>query len=291
MLTSVKTAFAAVILIISVPFTQTAHGADFESPRIAALGGASRAGPLLNDAIFLNPSFVSFLNTYSLSANYLMFNAGSENAAGYSDFNGHLLSLSIQDGRSDLFQAGMALTRREDAAIAHIVASKALIPSKLSVGLDTKLILPNDGSGEKLFDGGLSASYVFFPWFQASIGLDNLLQATSTRARGFYREVSLGTKFTLEGIAWFFLDPHWTPDLPVDNRGFNAGIELPLLNDFFLRLGKFNDSYVAFENRTGSGYGFGLGWLGPKISFDYAFQRVISPLSGSAHIFGLTIYF
>ena len=38
--------------------------ADFQSPRTAALGGAGHAAPMLNDAIYLNPSFVSFMPSY-----------------------------------------------------------------------------------------------------------------------------------------------------------------------------------------------------------------------------------
>ena len=185
----------------------------------------------------------------------------------------------------------MAGTRREDITLFHLVGSKALIPNVLSVGVSGKLGLPNDGSGQKLFEVGVAATYAVTTWMQASLTLDNLRQSDEGRARGFYREIALGTKFTIEGVCWIFFDPHWTPDLPTGEKGFNLGLELPLLNDFFLRLGKFNDSHVAFENANGSGYGMGAGWMGPKISFDYAFQRVISPLSGSAHVFGMTIYF
>ena len=288
---SAKIAISAVFLSILTQFAVEARASDFESPRIAALGGSGRAGPLLNDAIFLNPSYASFLNTYSLAANYELFNAGFEDASGQSPIGGHLLSLSIQDGRSDVFQAGIAVTRREDIALINLGGSKMIIADRLAIGVHGKLGLPNDGSGQKIFDAGFSGSYAYSAWLQASLTVDNLLQGKSAQARGFYRQVSLGTKLTLEGIAWFFIDPHWTPDLTTGQLGFNAGIEVPILTDLLLRAGKFNDSHIAFMNSVSSGYGLGIGWLAPKISLDYGFQRVITPVPGAAHIFGVTIYF
>ena len=41
--------------------TPWANASDYQSPRTAALGGAGHASPLLNDAIYLNPSFSSFM--------------------------------------------------------------------------------------------------------------------------------------------------------------------------------------------------------------------------------------
>src|SRR5436305_13181621 len=84
----------------------SAFGSDFHSARTAALAGSGHAGPLLNDSVFLNPSYASFLPTYSLALQYLKFSGPSR--PGESDYHGRNYSVSIQDGRNELFQAGVA---------------------------------------------------------------------------------------------------------------------------------------------------------------------------------------
>src|SRR4051812_25896306 len=71
----------------------SALASDFHSARTAALGGAGRAGPLLNDGIYLNPSFLAFLQSYTFAGQY-EWNKG--------DAHGRILQASIQDGSSQL---------------------------------------------------------------------------------------------------------------------------------------------------------------------------------------------
>src|SRR5690606_36618254 len=101
-------------LLLSAGFlflSSTTWGSDFHSPRSSALGGSGRAGPLLNDAITLNPSFCSFLPAYSFSANYSFYEGpGYQTPAGPNSHSGHVYNLSIQDGRTELLQAGVSLT-------------------------------------------------------------------------------------------------------------------------------------------------------------------------------------
>lgn len=283
-----------IILLGLLALSQASWASDFHSPRTAALGGAGHAGPLLNDAIYLNPSYTSFLPNYGISVNYLWFNAGSQNGAGFSDYNGHQLNFSLQDGRSEIFQAGVGLTLRDDSKLISIGASKTIV-DKLGVGLGGKFILPNDGN-KMIYDTVFSTTYAFTDFGQAAFIVDNVVQGDDSKSAGLYRQFILGTKFNVESIIIAYFDPHVTPDLPatIDQNstfGFEAGIEFPLMTDFFLRLGMLRNSYVPFVSRYSNGYGLGFGWLAPRISLDYALSRVITPLPGTAHTFGLTTYF
>jgi len=268
----------------------TGYAADFRSPRIAALGGAGHAGPVLNDAIYLNPSFVSFLPVLALSASYSLFNGDNyQTPLGLSGFYGNNWNVSAQDGsQGALFQAGLGVTKREDALMIHVGAAKKAI-DRLGFGLSGKVILPNDGSRERLIDSTFSMTGVPFGWFQTSLLVDNILETAASR--GFYREVTLGTKFNVIGIVLAYVDPHWTPSLPAgSNFGVEAGLEFPIMKDFFLRGGAFRNSLISFENRYGDGYGAGAGWIGPKIIVDYGFTVVSQPIPAWNHTFGLSFY-
>ncbi len=265
------------------------YASDFQSPRTAGLGGAGHAGPLLNDAIYLNPSFTSFNPYRGFSGNYLSYGSEGVNSAGQSTTRGMNYNFSILDGSQDsLFQAGVGFTKRGDASMVHVGASKSVI-NRLGFGLGTKIILPA-GTNNRLFDGTLSVSGLATQWFQTTLMVDNLLEANA--AHGFYREFTLGTKFNILSIVSIYFDPHWVPTLPGgQDWGYEMALEFTVLSDFYLRMGSFKNSMIPFEAARGNGYGLGLGWLGPKLSIDYGLTRAQSPFALLAHQIGMTIFF
>jgi hypothetical protein len=264
---------------------------DFLSPRSAALGGAGHAGPMLNDAIYMNPSFVSFLPSYSISGNYLFFHGPSVDTEGPGDPHGHGFNVSLQDGRSELFQAGVGFTQMEDRRVVNIGASKSIIP-KFGVGVGGKFVVPNsDSSPHPIYDSLLSVTGVPLEWLQVAGIIDNLIESDQSRANGLYREYILGTKANIKGIVLAYFDPHWAPHAQ-DVFGHELGLEFPILQDLFLRVGNFRNANLPYLNYLrGRGYSVGFGWIGPRMSFDYAFSRVLEPVNATLHNMGATIYF
>lgn len=273
-------------------FGLTAFGADFHSPRTDGLGGAGHASPLLTDAIYLNPSFTSFVQNHAVSAEYLLYNGGTVNTpVGPSNYYGHNLNVSILDGSSEsLFQAGAGYTVRNDASLIHVGASKSFL-ERYGVGMGSKVIFPSDGSNTHYFEGSISASSILSSWFQTSFIVDNLFETATYY--GFYREFILGTKFNVDSIILLLFDPNWTPDYPTggSHLGYQMGVEFPFFRALFLRIGMFKNSMVPFENLRGDGYGVGLGWVAPRISFDYAFSDVVNPIPALSHNFQVTVFF
>jgi hypothetical protein len=264
-----------------------AVASDFQSPRTAALGGAGHAGPLLNDAIYLNPSFVSLLATYAVSGNYFLYHGTGDSP----DPHGHGLNASIQDGRSELFQAGVGYTLRENESILNIGASKQIV-QRAGVGMGGKFIFPKDPSRPMIKDMTFSVTAVPYDIFQVAFIVDNLIESASEKSYGLLREYILGTKLNLQQIVLIYFDPHLAPDDPVNSSfGYETGIEWPIMNDFMLRAGMFRNSNLPIEYTRGRGYGIGVGWIAPRISFDYAFSRAIDPLAFSSHFFGFTAFF
>jgi hypothetical protein len=265
-----------------------ATASDFHSPRTAALGGAGRAGPLLNDAVFLNPSFASFLPTYAVGLHYGSISTGSTGDAPGS--GGRNYSIQIQDGRNEIFQAGAAYTLREDGSFIHLGVSKAFF-QRVGFGLSGKFYFNSrtNVNGQELV---FSTTGVLANELQASFTVDNLIQSQSSRSRGLYREFVLGTKVNLQGIVLGYFDPHVTPDLPSgESFGFESGLEFVIQKDFFFRLGMFKNSNIPLIARYGRGFGIGAGWVAPRISIDYGIERVLEPRLFIAHTLGATMYF
>ena len=270
---------------------------DFQSPRTMALGGAGRAGPLLNDAILLNPSFAAFLKervsagvTYQTFAPTPATEALGDSTAGTAA-TGKSYQASLQDGRSPLFEAGISYTHLEGGSMIHFGASRSFI-QRMGFGLGAKFI--RDNSLERVTgEASLSATGVITSEIQTALVIDNLLQTQESKEQGLYREFAIGAKFNLMGILLFYADPHYTPELPKALGrpfGYEAGAELVMFQDIFLRAGLFKDSKAPSIGTWGDGWGMGAGWLGPKISFDFGFSRVVDPIPSDTWNFGATLY-
>jgi hypothetical protein len=270
--------------------TSLAVASDFQTPRTLGLAGSGHGAPLHGDPIYLNPSFISFLQTYNLGFGYSVANP-SPNDPAATPFRGMNWNVNVTDGRSELFQAGVAFARREDYRMLHLAISKSVMPA-MSVGLGGKFFFPQDGATNQIMDGGLSASYIFHEMFQASLIVDNLLGSQAGLAQGLNREIILGTKVNLKGIAMFYIDPHFYPNAPagVSQYGHEVGAELTIFKDLFLRGGLFKNSMVSYLGRNGSGWALGAGWITPRLSLDYGFSSSTEPVSEQAHSFGFTVY-
>src|SRR4051812_38287454 len=175
------------IVILGLLWGTLGFASDFQSPRTAAIGGAGHASPMLNDAIYQNPSFVSFLPSYSISANYSFYQGPSDcNGCGSRDPHGHLLNASIQDGRSELFQAGVGFSLFNNRKVLSVGASRAVI-QRLGVGIGGKFVIPDVDHPPLLVDSLLSASFVPLDWLQVALIIDNLFENERNKAFGMYR--------------------------------------------------------------------------------------------------------
>lgn len=270
--------------VLLVALTLPAFAADYMSPRSAALGGAGHAGPLSNDSIYQNPSYASFLRTYSVAGGYQTY--------GGEESSGRIMNVSVVDGRSPLFQAGLGYTVLPNGSWVHLGASKAFI-QRLSFGLGGKLLLENGTPKTK--EANVSGTFILANWAQASLIVDNLIQDVKSLERNLYREIVLGTKILLGGILVAYIDPHWTPEIEIGKFGIEAGGEFTVFKDLFLRAGFFTNSNAPYSELRGRGWGGGIGWISQRLSLDYAYHRVLeatTPSPGAfAHTFGTTIYF
>ena len=245
----------------------TAWAVEYQSPRTLALGGAGRGGPLLNDSIYLNPSYASFTPTYSLTGGYLWFNQGRN------------YNFSVEDSRTELFQAGLGYTKREQNSTINLGASKTLM-SHWGVGLGAKYIIDND-SGKKTSNFSLSTSYIAAPWAYVSLIADNLISSRDSTSRNLNRTFYAGIKVLPMERVSVFADPLYSPEYKAGAKaGFALGTEITVMSDFLLRLGRFQQGEISHLNTRGCGSGIGLGYLGPKIRFDYAFTRISSTDAG-----------
>ena len=271
-------------------FTQ----ADFRSPWTVALGGSGRANPILNDAIYLNPSFAAFLPVYSWSGNFKALGEG----------RGRAYSVSVLDGRSELFQAGLGYQVRDQYTAAHFGGGYKLNP-KLTVGAGIKLFFSKDKATLSNFrEFSASATYAPTDWLQLAAVAENLDRTPEMAALGMERELILGSRLKITDKVMLYADPHFklgsslrasttaiTGNLGKVMTGYEAGAELAVFKDFYFRFGKFKNASIIEQKGRASGLGYGVGWVSPRISLDYAIEHTMLPVDQVTHTSGATFYF
>lgn len=260
------------------------------SARTSSLAGAGHAAPLLNDALFLNPSYISFLKTYSIELDYHRFDASSAPAP-----YGRNYGISLQDGKTALVQAGLGYTVKENGSQLNLAAAKAFWPN-ISIGIGAKFFFNDIEGRDNPIDAVLSATYLVTPYIQVALVANNLLKLDGSRGAGWEREIIVGSKFNIEGIFLVYVDPHYTLD-PSDGEvlGYEAGGEISIFHDFMLRAGHFMNVTVPFQTERATGFSLGGGWIGPRFAIDYGLTRVFESLGSLpeslAHQFTATLYF
>lgn len=268
--------------------------ADFRTPRTVALGGAGRANPLLNDAIYQNPSFASFLPNYSWSGNFKALGEG----------RGRAYSISALDGRSELFQAGLGFQVRDLYSSLHFGASSKINP-KLTLGAGAKFFFSKDAAAFSSFrDFAVSATWVPLDWLQLAAVAENLDRTPEMSSLGMERELILASKVRVTEKVMLYADPHFKLGNSLQASasalqgplkgilsGYEVGAEMGVLKDFYFRLGSFQNALLIDIRNRGNGFGYGFGWVSGKISFDFGVEHILSPVDQVTHTSGATVFF
>lgn len=274
--------FPVITLLFVSALSGTAFGSDYHSPRAAGMGGAGHAAPILNDGLYMNPAIIALMPAYSVSASH-------ENVSGPNDGEPQALvqNASIQDGTNSLFAAGLGYTRKTYGRAVHVGASTRLF-REYGVGIGGKFLFGSE-SRDSTQDFTMAGTGGFFGWLNAGLIVDNLLERNGTKAWGQYREFILGLKFNVQKIVLLYVDPHVIPGKPGDTFGYEAGAELPIFADLFIRAGMNRNSFQPALGTYGRGHGLGLGWAFPRISIDFAITRTFQPVRSNHLLFSVTI--
>jgi hypothetical protein len=260
---------------------EAALAADYWSPRTTALGGAGRAQPILTDAIYMNPSFPSFNTFRAISGGY-QFLGPHEGGKG-------IWNVSALDATPDsFFQAGVGLTIRPDSNWIHLTGSKLLLKN-ITLGLGWNGVFLDKKPTRLLHDGSLGVTGSFWEWLTVALVVDHLFE--TQKEYGAYREFNLGTRINLSYITYFYGDFQWHPSRKEGPIGFSLGSEIPFFKDFFARAGGYWGVYIPHLGANQTGFSIGAGWIGPKLSIEYAYLRTLEPTLQGLHQVGLTLYF
>lgn len=258
-------------------------------PAASAIGEAGRAAVDPGEAALLNPAGVAHLQRYFFSTQYGM---------SWHPVSGNMnqFGVLLADGSPGTIVPGAFsyVRRRTDphggpAVVEQDmqIAVAGFLGSSLAVGVAAHRLLQDIAGGETYEQTNGHVGLLFTPGesFGLSFNAYDVIPASESVPVGLRvtPTLALGTHVLLQEMFRFRLDLV-RPDKFNEGHRTNvgAGLETFFREDFAFRLGGLWKE-TADQTYLTTGFGF----RGPRLSFDYTYQRDVRQSEGSRHLFDL----
>jgi hypothetical protein len=287
--TFTRTHFAFYAITLPVLLLLSPEFATAVSPTVQALGGAGRGG-IPTEALYTNPAALALLKQSGSFFHYTKPNIPQWNAGG------RAYAVGAYDGGAGAVNGGFVLTRVSRARIGaagqqvyedktdYRFAVGAPLWAGLLAGAQARYTIRRDGGPEqKLFTGDLGLIYPVYKDLLAGFTYENVLnkQEEYPATAGLGAFYSLGSGIRVYGDGYRMMKGPRKGD-----RGWALGVELGLAGDFSLRTGRFQEALRRLK-----GWSIGLGWGGPRASFNYSLRMAGSGPKEKDHTAGMSIAF
>ena len=286
--------FSMMIFIFAIFAGATAHAQFFTGPAASGAGGAGRAAVDLGEATFLNPAGVAFLQRYNASAYY----AQGQHAR---DGQFNLWGFSLADGTpGNLFSGGLSYVRKRTDIGAFSDTQQDLqitvagFPFKrASIGITghrlTDQVWYSSALGGEHEQSNAHIGLILVPFANLGFGFVAYdVLPTSDSVPASLRLVpthAIGFNYLYEKTFRARLD-FVRPDTSNPGRRVDvmAGAETFFHESFIFRLGG-----LWRETADRTYFTTGLGYNGPRLSFDYSFQKDVREGDNNRHLIDLWI--
>lgn len=263
--------------------------ATADSALLQGLGGAGRAG-IPKESLFSNPAAAAFLTDSSGFVNYVKpkipdFNAGGR---GY--------SVGIYDGEQGDWKGAFGYTRSsravlqnsrqayEDRSDLRFILARQLGGSLVGGGQVRYVKTRAGANEEKFIQGDLGTIFQLSGDMRVGITYENILKQ---RPGEIPPTLGGGVQYALGfGIETFADGTRQMSGPRKGDKGWAAGAQAPLAAGFVARAGKFQEGVRRLK-----GWSLGLGWIGPRTTFDYSLRTAGTKNRERDHLFGMNVSF
>ncbi len=241
---------------------------EFETTRLKSTAGTGVAGILSEEAAFLNPASLAFHESASL---YLQ-----RDMLQLKDSNGNIIQkpkstgVVLSDGNPNL-SGSISYTFQEEGVFKRKkwgIATSAPLSKESALGASLRKVKDENTSAKTSVD-----------YYQTVFGVTHSIDPQTSLGVVVYDAFNSAAKETkaIVGAQHIFVDyitlmfdlgANYNSDEISDSLLYRGGIQVRVLNDFYLRFGAFND-----KEKQEKGNGFGLAWDQPKISLGFALKN------------------
>lgn len=292
MKTSLK--FSLAFLTVVWFSANTSHAQYFTGPIATALGGAGRAAVDPTEASLLNPASLVHLGRYFGSANYFR---GEHPREGRADQYGIILA----DGSPDKIAPGaLSYLRRNLQSPSGVKALEedirlslgGFVGRSLSFGVAGHYRIHDEIGGPNYYQTNGDVGLLFVPSPNLGLGIvahDVLLRAPDNVPTDIQNVpiLALGLHYLFEDFFRLRLDVARPEKMnPHHRNNVMAGFETYFTEKWALRLGSNWQ-----ESRDKTLLAAGIGFKGPRLSFDYTFELDSRVAHATRHLFDLWMPF
>ncbi len=289
-----KQKYLGIVFLASLFFQTLAQAQFYTGPIAASMGGAGRAGNSPSESAFLNPASLAELKNYygSVSMNW-----GDHPIDGSTSEFAGLLADGTPDksfpGQFSYVQKRVALPNGFATTQQDFQLAMAFAPSdSFGYGLAIHRVMYQDNSSHFYNQNNINIGTLFAPMKKLAFafvaydvfgGDDSVPQAYQT-----IPTLALGGSFKYEASFMFSCD-FVRPDKFNDGNRINTqvGLETYFRHDFAVRAG-WQWREVGLEEKL---FSLGLGYRGPRLSFDYSYQKDVLAGTGFRQYVDLWLHF
>ena len=245
---------------------------DFETTRMKSTAGAGVASILMDEATFLNPATIAFYEqgSFYFQKGGVDSTPSQTNSATQESSNMSIIASDAKGITGGSISYNTAeykgqSVKRISAAFARPVGEKS------SFGVNASYIKEDtfiNGSDQLQTDDYKQTTFGIAHVLNDSVSLGFVLRDPFKERQGDTKATA-GFQYTFKNFFSVMLDAgaDYTENLS-DTVSWNAGAQLGLFKDFYVRFGSFND-----KGRQEKGTGAGVGWLQPKLVIEVALKN------------------
>lgn len=241
---------------------------EFETTHLKSMAGTGVAGVFMEESAFLNPASLAFFQKGDVYFQRDMLQ--------FKDTNGNIVQkpkstgVVLADGNASLSGSLSYVSQEEGSQKRSRWGLTAAAPLNASSSFGTSIRKTKDED---------SATNKKVDYYQTVIGVTHMISQSTTLGIVAYDPFNSAGDETkaLIGFQQMFADyasiagdfgGNYNSDEIADTLIYRGGIQLKVLDDFFIRFGAFND-----KGRQEKGNGYGISWIQPRLAFEFAMKN------------------
>lgn len=246
---------------------------NFETTHLKSTAGAGVGSILLEESALLNPGSIVFYNSGSLYFQKDKLKTTDSNKTNYPDQTGY--GFIMAQGQPGVSGALSYVTHKEDETIRKRfgLTMSGQIAAQSAMGITlykTSDIDTNSNRTSNYYQTTFGITHAVSENTSLGIVLNDAFKSNADESI-LTIGIQQGLLDYIHGIVDF--GGNIRSDNFSKNLILKGAIQVKLLDDFYLRFGGFND-----KSREEKGEAIGLGWVQPKLAFEFAIKNTRSSI-------------
>lgn len=265
----------AILFHFSLGNTALSQVSEFETTRMKSTGGAGVGSLLMDESTVLNPAPLAFFNSSALfyqRSSADIETSSTDQSRPFSSASSKSNAFIVSDSKGNLGGSISYINQEErgDERRTFGVSLASNVGKKSAFGVNYKFVkdtiqtdtgLAQESDYKQAIFG---VSHVISPSFSLGVVAIDPFQVRPNETKAI-----VGLQYVFEDFISLMLDAGADYNKKLDETTIlRAAAQIKLYQDFFLRFGAYRDEFLGEE-----GSGFGIGWIQPRLTLEFALKN------------------